>query len=79
MNSEAFGKIVKSKFFEIDIRMGAEADRRAAQVESVTASTFVKVQKLIGKEVRGPKELGLPEPADFDAWWPPKDYEPRMT
>ena len=55
------------------------ADRRAAQVECVTAATFIKVQKLIGKKVRGPKELGLPDPKDFDKWWPPKGYKPRMT
>lgn len=74
-----FLSIVKRKYFEVDVRWGAEADRRAAQVECVTASTFVKVQKLIGKKVRGPKELGLPEPKDFGAWWPPKGYKPRMS
>lgn len=79
VHSDAFGAIAKKKFFEIDIRTGADADRRAAQVECVTAATFVKVQKQIGKPVRGPKELGLPEPEDFDAWWPPKGYKPRMT
>ena len=23
-----------------------------------------------------PEELGLPDPADFDKWWPPKGYKP---
>lgn len=79
VKSEAFAKIAKRKFFEIDIRWGEAADRRAAQVEAVTAATFVKLQKHIGKKVRGPRELGLPDPSEFDAWWPPKGYKPRMT
>ena len=78
-NSEAFGKIAKRKYFQIDIRMGEDADRRAAQLECLSAATLLKLQKHIGKKVRGPKELGLPDPKDFDAWWPPKGYKPRMS
>jgi tripartite-type tricarboxylate transporter receptor subunit TctC len=77
--SEAFGKIAKRKYFQSDIRVGADADRRAAQLESLSATTLLKLQKHIGKKVRGPKELGLPAPKDFDAWWPPKGYKPRMS
>lgn len=77
--SPNFAKIAKKKYFQIDIRTGADADRRAAQVECVTAATFKKLQKHIGKKVRGPSELGLPEPENFDAWWPPRGYKPRMT
>ncbi len=77
--SESFKAICERKFFEVDVRWGEAADRRAAQLESLTAATFVRVQKYIGKKVLGPKELGLPEPAEFEAWWPPKGYEPRMT
>ena len=79
VHSEAFGKIAKKKYFQIDIRTGEAADRRAAQVECVTAATFKKLQKHIGKKVRGPSELGLPEPKDFDSWWPPRGYKPRMS
>jgi len=77
-DSEAYKKICKKKFFEIDVRTGAAADRRAAQVESVTAATFWEVRDQIGKKVKSPEELGLPKPADFDKWWPPKGYKPRM-
>lgn len=77
--SKAYLDICKRKYFQVDVRWGEAADRRAAQVECVTSATFVKVQKLIGKKVRGPKELGLPDPKDFDAWWPPKGYKPRMS
>ena len=78
VKSDAFQKIARTKYFDIDIRTGAEADRRAAQVECVTATTFYKVRDQIGKKVKSPQELGLPAPADFDAWWPPKGYTPRM-
>ena len=77
--SDAFAKIAKRKYFQSDIRVGADADRRAAQLESLSATTLLKLQKHIGKKVRGPKELGLPAPKDFDAWWPPKGYKPRMS
>lgn len=78
-NSSTFGEMMQKKFFQIDIRTGEAADRRAAQLECITAATFVKLQKQIGKKVRGPKELGLPEPKDFDSWWPPKGYKPRIS
>lgn len=77
--SESFGKIAKRKYFQSDIRVGADADRRAALLECLSAKTLLRLQKHIGKKVRGPKELGLPDPKDFDAWWPPKGYKPRMS
>ena len=77
--SDAFAKIAKAKYFDIDIRTGPDADRRAAQVEAVTATTFWNVRDKIGKKVKSPQELGLPDPADFDKWWPPKGYKPRMS
>ena len=77
--SEAFGKIAKRKYFQSDIRVGADADRRAALLECLSAKTLLRLQKHIGKKVRGPKELGLPDPKNFDAWWPPKGYKPRMS
>ncbi len=78
VKSDAFQAIAKKKYFDVDIRTGAAADRRAALVESITAATFFKVQDQIGKKVKSPQELGLPDPADFAKWWPPKGYKPRM-
>ena len=78
VKSDAFQAIAKKKFFDVDIRSGADADRRAAQVESVTAQTFWNAQKQIGKKVKSPDQLGLPDPADFDKWWPPQGYTSRM-
>ncbi len=77
--SDAWNAVAKQKFFQTDVRIGEAADRRAAQVECLTADTFTRVQDHIGKPVRGTEELGLPEPNEFDAWWPPKGYTPRMT
>jgi hypothetical protein len=78
VNSDAFQSIAKKKYFDVDIRSGEAADRRAAQVEAVTAQTFWNAQAQIGKEVKSPDELGLPDPADFDKWWPPQGYAPLM-
>lgn len=77
-DGEKFKQVVKSKYFEIDVRTGEAADRRAALVETVTAATFWKNQDKIGKKVKSPEELGLPTPEDFDKWWPPKGYKPRI-
>ena len=73
VKSPAFAAIAKKKFFEIDIRTGKDADRRAAQVEAITASVF---QKLNIKGSHPAAKLGLPTPAQFDSWWPPKGYRP---
>jgi len=73
VNSPAFAAIAKKKFFEIDIRTGKAADRRAAQVESITAATF---ERLGVKGSHPGSELGLPKPAGFDKWWPPQGYKP---
>jgi tripartite-type tricarboxylate transporter receptor subunit TctC len=73
VNSPTFAAIAKKKFFEIDIRTGKAADRRAAQVESITAATF---EKLGVKGSHPATELGLPKPAGFDKWWPPQGYKP---
>ena len=73
VESDAFAAIAKKKFFEIDIRTGKDADRRAAQVEAITAATF---EKLGIKGSHPATELGLPKPSGFDGWWPPKGYKP---
>jgi len=52
----------------------AEADRMSAFKESVTAWTF----KDLGIAKVDPQTLGIPKPEDFDKWWPPKDYVPRL-
>ena len=79
VKSPAFAEVAKQRYFDIDIRTGADADRRAAQLECVTAATFAKVQDQIGKKVKSAAELGLPAPENFDKWWPPKGYKPRMA
>ncbi len=78
VNSDAFQAIAKKKYFDVDIRTGEAADRRAAQVESITAKTFWDTQDQIGKTVKSPSELGLPDPAGFDSWWPPQGYKSIM-
>ena len=76
VKSPAFAEVAKKKYFDIDIRTGEAADRRAAQLETLTADTFNKVKDQIGKKVLTAQELGLPTPENFDKWWPPKGYKP---
>jgi len=52
-----------------------ESDKMAAFKESVTAWTF----KDLGIAKNDPAELGIPRPEEFEKWWPPKDYQPRLT
>lgn len=78
VNSDEFKAMAASKYFELDIKTGAEADKQAALAEAVTAQTFWKAKDQIGQKMRSPEELGLPDPKDFDTWWPPEGYEPRI-
>ena len=73
VNSDSFKAVVKKRKLFIDIKLGEEADRLAAFLESVTADTF---QKLGVPGAKTAEELGLPKPADFDKWWPPAGYKP---
>jgi tripartite-type tricarboxylate transporter receptor subunit TctC len=73
VESPTFKDIAKSKFFEIDYRAGEAADKRAAYMEAVTAKTF-EALKIPGSHPAS--ELGLPDPKDFEKWWPPKGYKP---
>lgn len=74
--SDKFMSIAKKKFFDIDVKFGEDADKRAAQLETMTVHTFNKYADQMGKEVKNNKELGLPTPDNFEKWWPPKGYKP---
>jgi tripartite-type tricarboxylate transporter receptor subunit TctC len=76
INSDAFKKVAESKFFEIEILTGEAADKKAARLEAQTAELFNKYQKQVGAKVKSAKELGLPDPKEFDKWWPPQGYKP---
>jgi tripartite-type tricarboxylate transporter receptor subunit TctC len=75
-NSPAFKEVAESKFFELQVLTGEAADKRAAQLETNTAYLFNRYKDQIGAPVKSAKELGLPEPKDFDKWWPPQGYKP---
>jgi tripartite-type tricarboxylate transporter receptor subunit TctC len=79
VNSPGFQEVAKKRYFQIDIRVGEAADRRAAEIEVLTAATFAQVKDQLGKEPKSAADLGLPTPAEFDKWWPPKGYKPRMA
>ncbi len=73
-NSDGFQKLLASKMFIPDVKIGEEADREGALMESITTEIFNKFQDQIGAKVKTAAELGLPAPADFDKWWPPEGY-----
>jgi tripartite-type tricarboxylate transporter receptor subunit TctC len=75
-NSPAFKQVAESKFFELQVLTGEAADKRAAQLETNTAYLFNRYKDQIGAPVKSAKELGLPDPKDFDKWWPPQGYKP---
>ncbi len=77
-NSAGFKEMVDNKFFQLDIRTGEAADKRAAQLEVITVDTFNKFADQIGAKVKTAEELGLPKPADFESWWPPEGYKPKI-
>lgn len=52
----------------------SESDRICAFRECVTAWTF----KELGIAKVDPVTLGIPRVEEFDKWWPPKDYAPKL-
>jgi len=78
-NSEGFRQMIDDKFFALDVRTGAEADKTAAKLEVITVDTFNKFSDQIGAEVKSAADLGLPSPADFESWWPPEGYVPPSS
>jgi tripartite-type tricarboxylate transporter receptor subunit TctC len=75
-NSPAFKDVAEKKFFELQVLTGEDADKRGAQLEAQTAYLFNRYNAQIGAKVKSAKELGLPDPKDFDKWWPPQGYKP---
>ncbi len=69
--SDAFRTQVAERHFAVDLLLGPAADRRAAEVETMSANVF---EALMIPGARTADELGLPQPAEFDEWWPPPDY-----
>ena len=69
--SEGFRAQVAERHFAVDLLVGPDADRRAAQVETISASVF---EELMIPGARTAEELGLPQPEEFDQWWPPPGY-----
>lgn len=75
-NSDGFKELMDSKFFQLDVKVGEEADREGALMETVTTDIFNRFQDQIGADVKTAAELGLPDPDGFEAWWPPEGYTP---
>ena len=75
VNSEVFHEVADQQKLFIDIKVGEEADRRAAELEAITATMF---QELGIPGARSAEELELPEADEFNEWWPPEGYQPLL-
>ena len=73
VHSDAFQEMVEQRHFVANLMIGDAADRRAAELETISAATFTRLNF---PGARTSAELGLPEPENFAQWWPPQDYEP---
>ena len=73
VRSAGFQEMVVQRHFMAELMVGGAADRRAAELETISAATFARLNIPGAKTA---EELGLPDPEDFDQWWPPQDYEP---
>lgn len=76
ISTENFKEILRARNFIEDSLVGMAADRRAAQLEVISATTFVELGI---PEARTPEELGLPSPEGFIDWWPPATYTPLQN
>jgi tripartite-type tricarboxylate transporter receptor subunit TctC len=72
--SKPFLDRMKKKVRFPKVRTGADADKEAA-LQELAAS---KILKELGIAKVGHSELGYPDPSEFEAWWPPKGYKPRI-
>lgn len=70
-----FNAMLEKRFLKKTLLYGNDADRKAANLEVITANLFDD----IGIAKKTPAELGLPSPAEFDSWWPPAEYKPSMV
>lgn len=75
-NSPEFVEALERNQFQLDVKVGEEADREAASMEAVTIDLFNRYADQIGSDVVSAEELNMPAPADFAEWWPPEGYEP---
>jgi len=75
-NSAGFKEMVEKKYYQLDVKVGPEADREGALMETITVDIFNRFKDQIGAKVKTAAELGLPKPEDFDKWWPPEGYTP---
>jgi tripartite-type tricarboxylate transporter receptor subunit TctC len=72
-NSEGFRATLAARNFAMDVMLGAQADRRAAELETISAAVFAQLKI---PNSRTAEELDLPAPAQFGQWWPPAAYSP---
>ncbi|MEM7194337.1 MAG: tripartite tricarboxylate transporter substrate binding protein [Pseudomonadota bacterium] len=72
--SVAFKDRLQKKYRFANVKTGEAADKTAA-LQEVVAS---KILHELGVAKFSNRDLGLPDPSEFESWWPPKGYESRI-
>jgi tripartite-type tricarboxylate transporter receptor subunit TctC len=75
LQNPAFTELLEKRFLRKAFLYGNEADRKAAQLEVLTANLFSE----LGIAKKTPAELKLPADKEFGAWWPPAGYKPSVV
>lgn len=68
----SFKEMLKKRVMREFVLLGADADKKAARLESQTGWLFHN----LGIAKVNPVELEIPKPEEFEKWWPPKGYKP---
>lgn len=71
-----FKKVLAQRVLFKNLALGEAADKMAAKLESIASHILWDI-KLPSAKVN-PKDLGIPRSEEFENWWPPKDYKPRI-
>lgn len=75
LQKPAFEETLKKRYLRKNVLFGAAVDKKAAHLEVLLANLLYAK----GISTVNPESLGLPKTADFDKWWPPKDYKPSVV
>lgn len=75
LRNPEFNQMLEQRFLKKALLYGNEADRKAAQLEVISANLFSD----LGIAKSSPEELGLPPEGEFQSWWPPASYTPSVV
>jgi tripartite-type tricarboxylate transporter receptor subunit TctC len=75
LENPEFNEMLEKRFLRKAFLYGKEADRKAAQLEVLTANLFSE----LGIAQKSPADLGLSSEKEFPTWWPPAGHKPSVV